>query len=269
MLDCELYLRRLRVQRPKAADAEALRTLHAAHQRRIAFECLDVFRGRPLSLEIDRLQDKLLRRKRGGFCYELNHLFGALLETLGYRVQRLSAGVIDDHGVAGPPFDHLCLEVRTAAGPFLADVGFGRAFAHPLPLIENRIDEDPAGRFRLRTFPGPDDGFGEDGTVWWVEHFQPRDARAGEDGWRPLYRFDRIPRRIEEFLPMFHFHQHSDRSPFPGRFMVTRATPEGRISIVDYTWIQREGDRRRSRRIADDTERRELLHRHFGIELED
>ena len=156
----EAYLSRLHLERPPEPDLAALRALQAAHQREIPFENLDVYTGVPLSLDIEALAEKILERRRGGFCYELNFLFSQLLAGLGYPVRLMSAGVFSDEGIVGPPFDHLCLRVEADGEPWLCDVGFGRAALHPLPLAPAEQIDDPAGAFRLRRLEGAQDGFG-------------------------------------------------------------------------------------------------------------
>src|SRR4051794_33731222 len=90
-LNVDAYLEGIRYAGPRAPSAETLRALHRAHLYAVPFENLDIGRGRRLSLALPDLFDKIVTRRRGGFCYELNGLFGWLLESLGYRVTHLSA----------------------------------------------------------------------------------------------------------------------------------------------------------------------------------
>src|ERR1700690_319286 len=115
------YLRRLSVARPQAADAGTLRLLHRAHQIAVPFENLSIHLGEPISLAEDDLTGKIVSRRRGGFCYELNGAFALLLQALGFPVERVAARVYAN-GQPGPPFDHLALIVRPAdgSGPWLA-----------------------------------------------------------------------------------------------------------------------------------------------------
>ena len=144
------YLDRLGVTTPAVSDAAGLRTLHRAHQLTVPFENLSIHLAEPISLDEPDLIDKIVRRRRGGFCYELNGAFALLLEALGAQVSRVGARVYGEAGLS-PPLDHLALIVRPAdgTGPWLADVGFGSHSDYPL-LLETRDDQDdPAGRFRL------------------------------------------------------------------------------------------------------------------------
>src|SRR5690349_7304182 len=106
------YLARIGVPGPLALDAGTLRDLHRAHLMTVPFENLSIHRGEPISLAEPDLMDKIVARRRGGFCYELNGAFGCLLETLGARVRRVSARVYGGDGRLGPPFDHLALVVQ-------------------------------------------------------------------------------------------------------------------------------------------------------------
>ncbi len=108
------------------------------------FENLDIVARTPISLDLEAIHEKVVTRRRGGFCYELNGLFAWLLEQLGYDVTRLSARTVEGiDGELGPEFDHLVLQVDLAE-PWLADVGFGDTFRTPLPLAAERDHVDPA-----------------------------------------------------------------------------------------------------------------------------
>ena len=107
MIDVARYLQRISYDGPTAPNAETLRRVHLAHMRSVPFENLSVRGGEPIVLDEEKLFEKIVLRRRGGFCYELNGLFAALLENLGFRVARLAGRV----GVDGIPFDHMALQV--------------------------------------------------------------------------------------------------------------------------------------------------------------
>jgi len=111
------YLNRVGVTAPAAGDAGSLRALHRAHQLTVPFENLSIHLVEPISLDERDLIDKIVYRRRGGFCYELNGAFALLLEALGAQVSRVAARVYGQDGL-GPPFDHLALIVAwpTVAG---------------------------------------------------------------------------------------------------------------------------------------------------------
>ncbi|MFZ0046253.1 MAG: arylamine N-acetyltransferase, partial [Streptosporangiaceae bacterium] len=151
------YLERIGAPPGVRADAAGIRLLHRAHQLAVPFENLSIHLSEPISLAEDDLVGKIVRRRRGGFCYELNGLFALLLEALGARVTRVGARVFGQDGL-GPPFDHLALIVHGSdgSGPWLADVGFGRHSVYPLLLDGRARQDDPAGVFELADADGGD-----------------------------------------------------------------------------------------------------------------
>lgn len=146
----EAYLRRLGVEFPAWPTADVLRELHLRHLRAVPFENLSVHLGEEIVLEERRLVEKVATTGRGGFCYELNGAFGALLTALGFDVTPLAGRVYGAEGRLGIPYDHLALLVRTVdAGEWLADVGFGAHSHHPLRFEHRGKQDDPGGVFRI------------------------------------------------------------------------------------------------------------------------
>jgi N-hydroxyarylamine O-acetyltransferase len=261
----EAYLDRLGIQRPPGVDEDALAILQAAHQRAIPFENIDVWSGVPLDLDPDALFDKIVRRNRGGFCYELNSLFAELLTGLGFDVRMMSAGVVNAEGVIGPPFDHMCLRVELENGPWLTDVGFGRAPLVPLRLEAADRIEDPAAVFRLRRADAQTNDFGTD--AWDFAREAHAHSRSAPDGWMPLYRFDPADRRIEEFAPMCSWHQSSADSVFPRTLILSRATTHGRVSVRGMDWIRETNRGREEGVFTTPDERKSFIHNEFRISL--
>jgi N-hydroxyarylamine O-acetyltransferase len=119
-----------------------LRSLHRAHVLAIPFEALDVQLGRVPSLDPAAIYDKIVERRRGGWCYEMNGLFGAALEAIGFKVTRLSCGVMRQDGGDERLGTHLALLVD-CEGPWLCDVGFGGSLLEPLPLANASREDAP------------------------------------------------------------------------------------------------------------------------------
>jgi len=138
-VDVDAYLARI-----GAVATDPVPTLQHAHLRSVPFENLSIHLDDPLSLDPAALEDKIVARRRGGFCYELNGLFSLLLAELGHTVELLSARVHGDAGF-GPPLDHLALRV----GDLLVDVGFGAHSVFPLRLDTQAEQPDPGGTFRI------------------------------------------------------------------------------------------------------------------------
>jgi N-hydroxyarylamine O-acetyltransferase len=242
------YLRRIGVARPAVADAAALRALHRAHQVAVPFENLSIHLPEPISLDEADLVDKIVRRRRGGFCYELNGAFALLLEALGARVARLAARVYGD-GRLGPPFDHLALAVRLpdGTGPWLADVGFGSHSVYPLRLDSRAGQDDPAGRFLLAD--ADDD-----------------DVDVLRDG-QPQYRIERRERSLADFAPTCWWQQTSPASHFTRATICSRLTDDGRLSVSDRTLIRTSGETRTEQNLDRDDDLLAAYRDHFGIVL--
>ena len=112
IMDVSLYTRRIEYEGSLEPSFATLRALHLAHLRTVPFENLDIHLGRPIRLDRAALFDKIVKRRRGGFCYELNGLFASLLQRLGFIVTLLSASDAHANGTFGPEFDHLTLGVQ-------------------------------------------------------------------------------------------------------------------------------------------------------------
>jgi N-hydroxyarylamine O-acetyltransferase len=244
------YLSRIGVARPLALDAGALRDLHRAHQESVPFENLSIHLGESISLAEADLTDKIVGRRRGGFCYELNGSFACLLESLGAEVRRLSARVYDQDGKLGPPFDHLTLVVRLAdrTGPWLADVGFGSHSTYPL-LADHRAEQaDPGGRFVLADAP---DG----------------DLDVVRDG-QPQYRVELRERALADFVPTCWWQQTSPQSHFTRSVVCSRLTQDGRISISGRRLIRTVAGQHIEENLPDDDAVLAAYREHFGIDLD-
>jgi N-hydroxyarylamine O-acetyltransferase len=242
------YLNRIGVTGPAASDAAGLRALHQAHQRTVPFENLSIHLAEPISLDEPDLIDKVVHRRRGGFCYELNGAFALLLEALGARVSRVGARV---HGEAGlsPPLDHLALIVRPAdgTGPWLADVGFGSHSDYPL-LLDTRDDQDDrAGRFR-RADAGD------------------TDIDVLKDG-KPQYRIETRAVSLADCVPTCWYQQTSPQSHFTQSTICSRLTPGGRVSISGRLLIQTEHGTRAEQQLDTDDALLAAYRDHFGVEL--
>src|SRR5262249_55036820 len=148
-VDLDAYFARIGYVGDHSPTLPVLPTLHRAHVGHISFENVDVLLGRPIRLDLDSLQAKLVRGRRGGECFYQNALFAAVLEALGFRLTRLAARV--RFGATGVrPRSHMNLLVEVDGSPWLADVGFGGdGLLEPLPLVEGRESRQAAWTYRL------------------------------------------------------------------------------------------------------------------------
>src|SRR5947209_19274326 len=147
-MDTGNYLKRIGYRGPTRPSARVLRRLHRRHLLSVPFENLDIHLHRPIILKEVALYDKIIKHRRGGFCYELNGSFASLLKKLGFKVSMLSAGVARRGGGFSPDFDHMTLLVQLKE-PWLADVGFGDSFTEPKRLDISGLQPDHGKDYHL------------------------------------------------------------------------------------------------------------------------
>ena len=250
-MNIKAYLERINYTGSLAPTAETLRELQVAHLLTVPFENLSIHAKEPIVLEDGALFAKIVERRRGGFCYEANGLFAALLRELGFNVARLSAGVANEDAGFGPDFDHMTLMVSLKER-WLVDVGFGDSFLEPLRL--DYRGEQVQGERAYRILP--------DGAHLILEQ---RD-NVGE--WEAQYRFTLQPHEYADYREMCSYHQTSPQSHFTRARICSRATREGRISLSEMRFIttSRSGGRQ-ERTLTSQEDYRDMLREHFGIEM--
>jgi N-hydroxyarylamine O-acetyltransferase len=244
-VDVDAYLARIGYTGAREPRADVLSDLHRAHMLAVPFENLDIHLGVENVLDADHVFDKVVTRRRGGWCYELNGLFALLLEALGFRVTRHSASVV----LSDPPspdFAHLTLRVDLDR-PWLADVGFGASFTRPLRFDDEEDQERDGKRYRLAR--------AADGRM--VLH---------EDD-APQYAFALEPRRMEQFAEMCTRQQTDTGSHFLQAPMCTRATQEGRETLSGMRLITTTPAGRTERELGSEGERIAVLRDVFGVDL--
>jgi len=249
-----LYLARIGYTGAIKPDVESLRGLHLAHMFHVPFENLDIGLGRPIRLTEEALWNKLVLQKRGGFCYELNGLFARLLKQLGFEVTYLNARVYNRQGQVGIDFDHLALlvQIPDQSGRWLVDVGFGDSFNEPLDF--EKLDEQVQRLRSYRVDPVPN------GFAVWQKNY--------DGSWQRQYFFDIQPHKFpEEYESACLYHQTSPRSSFTRASIISRATPEGRVSLEDGRLILTRHGQRTEQSIADKTEYDALLKQYFDLTL--
>ena len=252
MFDTKAYLERINYHGPLVPTAETLRGLQVAHLLTVPFENLSIHAGQPIVLEDDALFTKIVTNRRGGFCYEANGLFAALLRALGFDVTMLSAEVANANGEFGPDFDHMSLMVQLDER-WLVDVGFGDSFLEPL-----RLDERGEQRQGNRVYKIISDG--NELTLM---------RRDGVEDWKPQYRFTLTSHIFADYDGMCRYHQTSPDSHFTRGRICSRATEQGRITISDLRFITttdgEEGQIREERTLPSEEEYARVLREDFGI----
>jgi N-hydroxyarylamine O-acetyltransferase len=258
-MDVDAYLARIGAARPARPDAAALRELQLRHLLSVPFENLSIHLGEPIVLDEEALVEKVVRRRRGGFCYELNGAFAALLSALGFSATLLNARAFTPAGL-GPPYDHLALRVEVevdvavggaadGGGVWLADVGFGRFSNLPLRLDVGDADQaDPVGVFRIVEQP--------DGDLDVLMNGEPQ------------YRLDPRPRALGDFEATCWWHQTSPKSLFTRSLVCSLLTESGRVTLSDRTFVRTTGTERDERVLTDDADVLAAYRKHFGITLD-
>jgi N-hydroxyarylamine O-acetyltransferase len=249
-VDVDAYLARIGYGGPTEATEEVLRGLHRAHATSIPFENLDIVMGRGIRIDLPGIQEKLLLRQRGGYCFEHNLLFAALLERLGFSVTRLAARVRMGNARILPS-THMTLNVSVNGGLWLADVGFGgEGLLEPVPLADGVSSEQGGRSYRLVR---------ETEREWVLRASRP-------DGWLDLYSFTLEPRRHADYFVANYYTSTHPRSPFTGRLVAQRVEPDRRLSLIDWNLVESDASGEVTTRNASDAELGELLRR-FGIVL--
>lgn len=248
-MDIKAYFDRINYQGPTDPTRETLSALHRAHMLTVPFENLDIPLKRPIVLDEGLLFDKIVNRRRGGFCYELNGLFSALLREIGFKVQLLSARVANDDGGFGMEFDHMTLLVQHEER-LLADVGFGDSFIEPLRLDERGEQIQESGRYRI-----VDEG----------DHLTY--LRREKTGWKAQYIFTQNPYTLADFKNACYWAQSSPLSSFTQRRICSRATPIGRVTLSNMRWIITSNGSKQEREVESEAEYHDILRKHFGVVL--
>lgn len=255
--DLDAYLDRIDYRGPREPTLATLRALHELHPRAIAFDSIDPWLGRPVSLNLDAVQAKLVTARRGGYCYEHNTLLWAALEALGFAVSGLSARVLHSTPPGGGrhPRNHMVLLVEPAEAPAqIADVGFGGlTLTAPLRLQTGIDQQTPHERARLA--PVGDD---------FVLHVEAGGV------WRDLYQFGLEEHIAPDYEVANWYMSTHPRSPFTQRLVAARALPGKRLALTGprYT-IHHLGGASETRDLVDVADISHVLAHDFGIALPD
>ena len=244
------YLARINYTGPADPCGDTLRRLHIRQAMSVPFENLDSMFGLPVSLAGEDLYRKIVVNRRGGYCYELNSLFGLLLRSLGFTVVDLMGRVF-----AGPIFArlHHLLLVEADGRQWIADVGFGgNGLLAPLPLGGGIEELQFTDSFRLAQI---------DVTQYLLQHNSPGDAEY-------LYQFTLEPCLPDDYIIANYYNSTAD-TLFTTRRICTLPTVTGRRTLLDNELTVRDGDRTTTRILTgDDEEYRQVLAEYFGIELD-
>jgi N-hydroxyarylamine O-acetyltransferase len=251
--DIDAYCARIGYDGRVAPTRVVLEALHLAHATSIPFENLDVVAGRRIRLDLASLQAKLVRGRRGGYCFEQNTLFAAALEAAGLRVTRLAARVRVG-ATAMRPRTHMLLSVDAEGTTMIADVGFGAdGLLLPVPLAGSAPTRQFAWSYRV---VAETDGVHVMQTL-------------GDDGWRDLYAFTLEPQHAVDFeLANWYTSTHPD-SRFVQIVTAQRLSTTKRLALRDLEIVEDDGQSIRTRTLASAGEQRREIVGTFGVALPD
>ena len=227
-------------------DLTTLRSLHRAHVTAIPFEGLDVQLGLVPSLEPEAIFDKIVARRRGGWCFEMNGLFGAALQAIGFDVTRLACGVMRQLGGDERIGTHLALLVD-CEGQWLCDVGFGGSLLEPLPLAQGSRTEAPFIVSLEQT---------EDGYWRFTEHF---DAPFGYD-----FRAETADEAL--FAAKCQWLSTDPESNFTLNFVAQKRSPDRHLVLRGRVLTERGIEGASTHTLADADELMAVLAERFGID---
>ena len=214
-MDKKKYLNRIQYTGSMEPSLGLLQKLQKQHLLKIPFENLDIINNIPIELSIDRIFEKIVDRRRGGFCYELNGLFYELLVALGFDVKRVSARVYEKTLGYGREFDHMALIVLIDGAEYLSDVGFGEFAFEPLKLEPRKIQKDERGEYMIDSY----------------KNSYMRVAKIENGQVTPEYIFKIDSRLLEDFREMCVYHQTSPESHFTSKRLISLPTEKGRITL--------------------------------------
>jgi N-hydroxyarylamine O-acetyltransferase len=212
-MNVDRYLERVGISHAVAPNLESLRALHRAHLLSIPYENFDVQLGRPITIDIPEIYDKIVVNRRGGWCYEMNGIFGWALKELGFRVTRATGAVMREMGGDATVGNHLVLKVELDEGVYLADVGFG---------------DGPIEPFAVKAGPFDSRGFVQDisriDADWWRFRNHPNGAA-------PSFDFNLAPADESRFTSQCHRLQTEPDSIFVQNVFCFRHTEAGVLNL--------------------------------------
>jgi len=258
LLDVDAYLERIGYLGDRSPTIDALRALHRGHVTSIPFENLEIVLGRPIVLGVEALQDKLVRRRRGGYCFEHTELFAAALERFGFTFTALSGRVQLGAPELRPP-THALVRVEVDGGVWLCDVGFGSGPLAPLELVDGAESAQEGWAYRLERLTASQGGL--PGVEQWALH------QRRPEGW--------VQRHVFTVAPSYHVDYHlanyyvstNTRSPFTGRLYAQHFAPDVHHQLDDTRLTITHPEGPVETRVVERGEVPKILAEVFGIEL--
>jgi N-hydroxyarylamine O-acetyltransferase len=246
-MDLAAYFKRIEWNGPVKTDLETLRQIHFHHATRIPFENIDIQLGIPIALNLPALEEKMVRRRRGGYCFEQNHLFQAALREIGFDVTACEARVRMAINFVAPR-THMLLVVKLSQGAFLCDVGFGgEGLFYPVPM-NGESNQQFLWSYRVR----------EEGRL--------RVLQSQHQGaWTDLYAFDPAGCEPIDFEVANWFTSTYPQSRFVLTLTAQLPLPEARYILRNRTYVIDRGEQQDTRELQNKVELLQILDRVFGL----
>ena len=248
--DLGAYTARIQHNGNLSPSLETLQSLHLAHATHIPFENLDILLGRPIRIDPDNVWSKLVKRKRGGYCFEQNALFARVLEAVGFPVKRMAARV--RYGAAElRPRTHMLLSVMADGKEWLADVGFGaEGLLLPLPLKPEIESQHFDWRYRLV----------HEGQALVLQSLRP-------EGWFDMYAFTQEEHHPIDYEVSNHYTSTFPQSTFVNLLVAQLPGPKERLRLVNRTLSVQRQNGMEEVALPDDDAIVEALRERFGLEF--
>jgi N-hydroxyarylamine O-acetyltransferase len=249
-MDLGCYAERIGYSGEFRPDLPTLRALHLAHATHVPFENIDVLMGRTPELDVESLERKLVAARRGGYCYEQNTFFAAVLQQSGFRVMPLAARVRwGAPAGAVRPRSHMLLAVEAEDEMHVADVGFGGdGLLFPIPLRVGESSRQFEWEYRILA----------EGNLYVLQSIRP-------EGWLDLYSFTLEPQYPVDYQVANWYTSTHPKSVFRSMLRVQLPGPEVRLTLVNRTLTETTVVGSRETAIADDASLLRVLEERFGL----
>jgi N-hydroxyarylamine O-acetyltransferase len=247
-IDLGTYAERIDYRGDFTPTVETLRKLHLAHATHLTFENLDILLGLPIKLDLESLWAKLIVGRRGGYCFEQNAMFAAILEKVGFRVTRLAARVrMGSKEIIART--HMLLSVEAGGEPWLADVGFGgEGLLTPIRLRFDEETQSFAWKHRLILDP----------PFHVLQTMHP-------SGWFDLYAFTLEEQYPADYELANYFISTNPRSPFVNMIFVSRPEPEVHWTLMNRRLTEQRATGSTTTIVPDDDALLTVLAQRFGL----
>lgn len=248
-MNIQAYLDRIGYEGEREVSSAVLQSLHRQHIFSVPFENLDIHYGKEIILEESIIYKKVVEKKRGGFCYELNLVFHGLLRELGFESRIIAARIFDSEGIVGPAFDHMCLLVKLEQ-LWLVDVGFGDLFLQPLALQADMIQTDGRNYFKAERMAVNE----------YVLFMSSRKAHFCRK-----YTFSTQAQVASDFASICQDKQTNPNSYFVRNKVCTKPTRTGRITLFNQKLIHKAGEQKLEYSLESEEQFTEILSKQFDL----